>query len=155
MPTARGGLSTSVVDGIIYAIGGRVIGDLSTVEAYDPATDTWEAKADMPTARWAFSTSVVNRTIYAIGGWIGGTDGFSVWTVEAYDPANDVWTAKADMSISRGAPSASTVNGHIYAIGGSSNGIVPLTLVEEYDAGFTTVGSTGKLPTKWGEVKSE
>ncbi len=43
MPTPRAGLSTSVVDGKIYAIGGTVgypWPGLSTVEAYDPTTDT-------------------------------------------------------------------------------------------------------------------
>jgi N-acetylneuraminic acid mutarotase len=41
MPTARQGVRAAAVDGIIYAIGGAKPGrDLSTVEAYDPATDT-------------------------------------------------------------------------------------------------------------------
>lgn len=45
MPTARYGLSTSVADGKIYAIGGVTDSDessyVSTVEMYDPATDRW------------------------------------------------------------------------------------------------------------------
>lgn len=51
MPTARWGVSTSVVDGKIYAVGGgERRGPFSTVEEYDPTTDTWTKKADMPTA---------------------------------------------------------------------------------------------------------
>ncbi|NIR95350.1 MAG: galactose oxidase, partial [Gammaproteobacteria bacterium] len=71
MPTARFGLSCSVVDGKIYAIGGAVSPTgtpLATVEAYDPATDTWSSKAPMPTARNFLTTSAVNGIIYAIGG---------------------------------------------------------------------------------------
>ncbi len=48
MPTARWELSTSVVDGKIYAIGGASgYGSkvLRTVEAYDPATNTWGTKS--------------------------------------------------------------------------------------------------------------
>ena len=46
MPTARAGLSTSVVSGKIYAIGGEG----GTVEEYNPVTDTWTKKTRMPTA---------------------------------------------------------------------------------------------------------
>ena len=85
MPTERREVSTSAVNGKIYAIGGTVafMGvTLSTVEQYDPAADTWTKKADMPTARSYFSTSVVNEKIYAIGGDAGGV----LSTVEEYDP---------------------------------------------------------------------
>lgn len=54
MPTARWSHSISVVDGKIYVIGGSSNygrGALSTLEVYDPATDTWSTKSDMPTAR--------------------------------------------------------------------------------------------------------
>ena len=74
MPTARTCLSTSAVDGKIYAIGGspgygQWYQGLSTVEEYDPATDTWTRKADMPTARSGLVTCAVNGKMYAIGGW--------------------------------------------------------------------------------------
>ena len=67
-------LSTSVVDGKIYAIGGwrdepQAVG-LSTVEEYNPAMDTWTKKADMPTAREFLSTSAVKGKIYTIGGLV-------------------------------------------------------------------------------------
>jgi hypothetical protein len=71
MPTARNNLSTSAVDGIIYAIGGWGAGAISTVESYDPETDTWTKKTDMPTPRFSLSTGVVNGKIYAIGGGEG------------------------------------------------------------------------------------
>ncbi|MHC4686674.1 MAG: Kelch repeat-containing protein, partial [Planctomycetota bacterium] len=56
MPTARYVLSSSVVDGKIYAIGGDPAG-ASTVEAYDPVTDTWTRKANMPMPRGAAASS--------------------------------------------------------------------------------------------------
>jgi len=86
VPTTRD-FSTSAVNGRVYAIGGCppnwLPGDpfLSTVEEYDPATDTWMKKADMPTAR-SCSTSVVNGKIYAIGGYDGNR---ILSTVEEYD----------------------------------------------------------------------
>ena len=162
MPTARSGLSTSVVNGKIYAIGGQAgkAGPgggplLSTVEVYDPATDTWKKKADMPTARGWFSTSVVNGKIYAIGGGVGGLV-FS--TVEVYDPATDTWTRKADMLAPRGGLSTSVVNGKIYAIGGWPG--PAFTSNEEYDTGFTGeeknkgIEPKCKLATSWGSIKA-
>jgi N-acetylneuraminic acid mutarotase len=143
MPTARFGLSTSVVNGKIYAFGGArncVESAFSTVEEYDPATDTWTTKADMPTARLYLSTSAVNGKIYAIGGTglaCQGTGG-PLWTVEEYDPATDTWATKAHMPTAKIAFSASAVDGKIYAIGGSFAGYpwVPAPTVEEYDTGF-------------------
>jgi hypothetical protein len=117
-------LSTSVVNGKIYAIGGWCDGAFhSTVEEYDPATDTWTKKADMPTARQWLSTSVVDGKIYAIGGK-------TLSTVEEYDPATDTWMKKADMPTARLGLSTSVVNGRIYAIGASGGSVV-----EEYDTG--------------------
>jgi hypothetical protein len=86
MPTPRAiSLSSSVVNGIIYVIGG-INGEraFSTVEAYDPATDTWTGKTSMPEVRGMFATSVVGGKIYAIGGNNAG-HGAVMSTVYEYD----------------------------------------------------------------------
>ena len=124
MPTQRSGFGTCIVNGKIYAIGGEIEGfgnlSLSTVEMYDPKTDTWERKADMPTARTGVSISVVDGKIYAIGGtelkrfeidvfdkvrgeWrkVRVWDAKELPTVEMYDPVTDTWTRKTDMSAPR------------------------------------------------------
>jgi N-acetylneuraminic acid mutarotase len=124
MPTARYGLSTSVVDGKIYAIGGgrAMYGAyLSTVEEYDPATDTWTRKADMPTARYGHAASVVNGKIYIIGG--EPTEQASLPTVEEYDPVTDTWTKKTDMPTKRSFLCACTVDSRIYVFGGITAGV--------------------------------
>ncbi|MFC1713158.1 sigma-70 family RNA polymerase sigma factor [Candidatus Poribacteria bacterium] len=151
--------STSVVDGKIYAIGGSPANGYR-VEVYDPAIDKWEKKADMPTPRVNLSSSVVGGKIYAIG----GTDAmWGVSAVEVYDPVTDTWTKENDMPTARGMLSTSAVNGKIYAIGGGTGGgnCAPLKegIVEEYDPGVESQGShvsaEEKLPTTWGEVKSD
>ncbi|MHC4594939.1 MAG: Kelch repeat-containing protein [Planctomycetota bacterium] len=129
MPTPRACVSTSAVNGKIYAIGGspgygQWYQGLSTVEEYDPATDTWTNKADMPTGRTYLSTSVVHGRIYAIG---------RARAVEEYDPATDTWTRKADMPTTRSGLATSAVNGKIYAIGGWTGSSTILSTVEEYD----------------------
>jgi len=144
MPTARWGLSTSVVNDKIYAIGGWKGGTLSTVEVYDPVTDKWTRKADMPTARMYFSTSVVNGKIYAIGGGIDRASAVS--TVEEYDPVTDKWAKKANMPTARLALSTSVVDGKIYAIGGRKGGFA-LSTVEEYAPKTDTWTKKADMPT--------
>jgi N-acetylneuraminic acid mutarotase len=162
MPTARCWLSTSVVNNRIYAIGGG--GDankdipLKTVEEYNPATDTWTRKADMPTARFGLATGVVNGKIYAIGGTTGYFNfdrAFSV--VEIYDPAVDRWEVGSAMPTARAWLASGAVNGKIYAIGGIIPGFVKLATVEEYtpEGWPFSISPQVKLPTTWGEVKSE
>ncbi|MHC4538325.1 MAG: Kelch repeat-containing protein [Planctomycetota bacterium] len=142
MPTARYGLSTSTVNGKIYAIGGRAGGGRTArVEEYDPATDTWTRKADMPTARNTLSTGVVDGKIYAIGGSAGGATA----EVEEYDPATDTWRRRADLPTARRVLSASAVNGKIYAIGGGA-GIQYLSTVEEYDPATDTWTRKASMP---------
>ncbi|MGB2862097.1 MAG: kelch repeat-containing protein, partial [Sedimentisphaerales bacterium] len=123
MPTPRRGVSTSAVNGKIYAIGGASSEPesvkFSTVEEYDPATDTWTRKADMPTPRSGLSTSAVNGKIYAIG---GGSGSGSV--VEEYDSATDTWMRKADMPTPRRWLATCAVNGRIYAIGGLTSAAI-------------------------------
>ena len=148
MPTARTLLSTSVVDGKIYAIGGgpSPYAAYSVVEEYDPITDTWTRKADMSTERFALGTSVVNGKIYAIGG-VQTHTGPAFSTVEEYDPKTDTWTTRSEMPTARGMLSTSSVDGKIYAIGGarSTHGPV-LSIVEEYDPKTDTWTRKADLP---------
>lgn len=158
MPTARDGLSASVVDDKIYVIGGKsalalVWNPLSAVEVYNPELDEWAKKTDMRTARCYLATGAVNGKIYALGGCIVFGSAFT--TTEEYDTVTDKWTKKADMLTARGWFSASVANGKIYAIGGSSVGGVLLNTVEEYtpEGWSFAVYPQGKLATVWGKIK--
>lgn len=126
MPPPRLSLSTAVVNGKIYAIGGIWGGVELSTEGYDPVTDTWTEKADMPTPRHDLSTSVVDGKIYAIGG---------TKTTSGNNPATGRWTKGFNMPTSRGWLSTSAVKGKIYAIDGSQGepDWVPLSTVEEFD----------------------
>jgi RNA polymerase sigma factor (sigma-70 family) len=159
IPTIRDLLSTSVVNGKIYAIGGSgqwPDANLPSVEEYDPATDTWTKKADMPTARYLMVTVVVNGKIYAFGGY--NNDLWFCSMVEEYDPKTDTWTKKTNMPLARNNLSASAVNEKVYIIGGYNiinNVSTNIPEVEEYDPGTTgqSINPKGKLPTTWGDVK--
>ena len=152
MPTARVALSSSVANGKLYAIGGAARGgggfNLSTVEEYDPVTDTWTTKRNMSSRGSLASTSTVDGKIYAIGGI--GPGNRIVSTVEEYDPVTDTWTTKANMPTGRAFLSASTVNGNIYTIGGRDLGTV-FSTVEVYDSVTDTWTRKVEIPTPiWG-----
>jgi len=144
MPTSRSFASTCAMDGKIYVIGGydgREI--VSTVEEYDPATDTWTKKTDMPTPRYVLAVSAVNGKIYAIG---GGFFEKPLSAVEEYDPTTDTWTKKADMPIATENVSGNVVNGKVYIIGGIADKM-PISTVQEYDPATDTWARKTDMPT--------
>ena len=111
LPTKRYAFSTAVVDDKVYIIGGTLSHNnggpygISTVEAYDPQTNTWQRVADMPTPRNYPKAAVVNGIIYVFGGSNAKDRKIANMklpvSVEAYDPATDTWTRKTDMPVSR------------------------------------------------------
>jgi len=93
MPTARVDLSTVELDGDIYATGGAETSEflgqdvLSTVEKYNPVTDTWEEEPNMRRSRAGSSSGVVDATIYVFGGNIVTAGEVTISDlVEAYTP---------------------------------------------------------------------
>lgn len=144
MPTPRYGMTTAVVNGLIYAIGGwGGWPELSVVEIYDPQTDSWSTTvpgtntplSPMPTPRDDFGYGVLNGAIYAMGGDINGV-GVPAGTVngvsfngtcctavmEAYDTAGNTWASKPAMPTTRDDFGSAVVGGTIYAVAGSLDG---------------------------------
>ena len=149
MPTRRLGLTTSTVNGKIYAIGGgySIEGPHSKiVEEYNPVTDTWSRKADMPTGRIGHAASVVNGKIYVIGGDVRPE--VSCSTVEEYDPSTNTWATRADMPTQRTFLCACAVDGKIYSIGGiKAPEMHTLSTVEVYNPATDTWATKANMPT--------
>jgi N-acetylneuraminic acid mutarotase len=180
LPTPRNALSTAVVDGKVYAIGGwgidrpeggwetldktAVVPDFSTVEVYDPKTDTWATRADMPTARSHMTVSAIGGKIYAIGGGFGPRSRRGVAylpLLEVYDTASNRWAPAANMPTARSVLSSSVIDGRIYVLGGAfSRGpsqeemlrtMRTLSVVEVYDpaSGRWTKAKDLATPRGW------
>jgi len=156
MPTSRWGLGVAVVNGRIYAIGGRnESGYLATNEEYDPATNTWTTKKPMQTPRAGFGIAVCQNKIYVIGG-ISGIDpstGISICCSlnEVYDPLTDSWETKTSMPTNRSLLNAHVVNGKIYLIGGyymlDPQTPLALNVNEVYDPITDTWTTKASIPT--------
>lgn len=148
MPTPRWWLGfTAAPNGKLYAIGG--LGDplgadvsletdlVSAVDEYDPATDSWTARAPLSVPRWHMdAVAAPNGRIYAVGGHEASG---AVATVEVYDTTTDSWTILTPMPTARFAlGSALTADGWICAIGGTPP---PRAMVER----ARLVGTLGRL----------
>jgi hypothetical protein len=120
MPTARANPAIGVINGILYAVGGVNGGSLTKVEAYDPTTNTWSARADMPTARNSLGVGVINGTLYAVGG--SRDTGERLAKTEAYDPSTNTWYPRANMLNARIGLGVGVINGILYAAGGADGG---------------------------------
>jgi N-acetylneuraminic acid mutarotase len=117
MPTKRDHLEAQVVNGVLYAIGGRpiVLENFDVVEAYDLATDRWTTKHPMPSKRGGLASAVLDGRIHTFGGeYAGGV--FD--NHEVYDPARDSWTVETPLPSGRHGFAAVTVGGKIFVIGG-------------------------------------
>ena len=112
-------------DGRIYVMGGcTTVGCYSSsVQAFDPATDTWASATAMPwTDMNLAATTGLDGRIYVVGGcdpWYQCPMG----TAGVYDPSTNTWTALPSMPNPRQYLAATTgLDGRIYAIGGSTCG---------------------------------
>ena len=98
-------------------------GELDIVEAYDPATDTWETKTPMPVARRATTCGVIDDKIYVAGGSPTSWWGSNTNKLEVYDPATDTWdVTKEDMPKSLFGPKGAVLGDKFYLVGGLHSG---------------------------------
>lgn len=128
MSTPRAELSAVVLEGKIYAIGGRDEDGkaLRTVERYDPSTEQWEEVAPMNRARYGATAVVWDGRILVIGGrgpedddGVGNAEYEALSSVEAYVPASDTWQAFPELEDERSGAAAVVFNESIYVFGGT------------------------------------
>jgi N-acetylneuraminic acid mutarotase len=145
MPTPRNHAAIGVVDGKIYVIGGRVGAafialsqDISAVEEYDPASDTWSPpKARMPTARSALAAGTYGGRIFVAGGEYQDTTLTAAFrAVEAYTPATNTWATLPPLPVSRHGLAGAMIGNRFYVVGGdvqsSGTGMEVSTPESEY-----------------------
>jgi parallel beta-helix repeat protein len=143
MPTARGFLTTAVINDTIYAIGGGYPTSTKKVEAYDPVTNTWATKADMLNNRLGMEAAVVDGIIYIFGG------NYNQHNCQAYNPNTNIWEEKAPIPDgSGGGVSVTAYNGLIYIFGGSTySPWAPLSKVYVYNPQTDTYTPKKDMPT--------
>ena len=116
--------------GYLYAVGGMDTNKGATsIERYDPRTDTWSQIASMNGRRLQFGVAVVEGKLFVVG----GRDGLKTLnTVECYDPITRAWSIVTPMSTHRHGLGVSVLGGPLYAVGGH-DGWSYLNTVERFD----------------------
>ena len=129
-PRARDHFQAAVIDGKLYAAGGRrssastnQIFELTVaeVDVFDFATGQWStlpASANIPTPRAGTTVAVVDGRLLVIGGE-SATQQPAHAEVEAYDPRTGRWTTLAPLTVGRHATQAVLHRGRLYVAAGS------------------------------------
>jgi Kelch motif len=124
MPTARHHHSVAVLDGQLYAVGGRRVTEggvnfgLEAVERFDPQEERWESLAPLPLGVSGLATVTVDGKLIAIGGsnepehWVTP----STWE---FAPEAGEWRRLADLKEPRHAHAAAVVDGRILVLEGA------------------------------------
>jgi N-acetylneuraminic acid mutarotase len=166
VPTRRGSPVAVTAGDRLYVIGGATPGpkdtavplpclhwSLGTVEAYDPATNTWHQRSAMPTPRNHATAGLVNGKIYVIGGRVGAagiTAASNTNVVEEYDPGTDSWGGvRARMPTARSAMASGVYGGRIYVTGGEfqdSQMMATFRALEAYDPASNTWAVLPSMP---------
>jgi N-acetylneuraminic acid mutarotase len=129
MSTRRDNPGSAVLGGKLYTFGGRtrnadgsaVAATLSSVEMYDPSTNTWTARAPMPSGRRTMVVGTIAGRAQVMGGEIQGGTGVSSAN-EEYDPLTDTWTVLTAMKTPRHGAAAGTIAGTVYVVSGGPAG---------------------------------
>jgi N-acetylneuraminic acid mutarotase len=124
MPMPRHHLAAVVVDGRIWAIGGRVGTRIQDrVDIYDPTTDTWSAGPPLPEATSAASEGVLGSVIVISGGEAPGDNGRLVddhWQLDTAAGADARWRPLAPPPLAVHGAQGAVLDGQFMIAGGAS-----------------------------------
>lgn len=148
-PHARDHFQAVIIDGKIYAAGGRRSSaatdqtfDLTVpeVDVYDIAADRWTtlpATSNLPTPRAGTSAVVLDGKLILIGGESGSRETAHP-EVDMFDPATGRWTSLAPLQVGRHATAAILHEGRIYTAAGSrTRGATEINSQEVFTPGPT------------------
>jgi N-acetylneuraminic acid mutarotase len=78
--------ASAVISGKLYVAGGgdNVGNTIAKLRVYNPATNTWAAKASMPTARSSAAGAAAGGLLFVMGGAV--SSGSPTNKVQAYTP---------------------------------------------------------------------
>lgn len=150
--------TASVINNLIYLIGGIGEDSLSYIQIFEPSSGIWSTPqtAGIFNRRNALTASVVDSKIYLIGG--DGYEG-TVNSLELFDPSSNTWekpsttghfTARRDLT-------SNVVNGKIYVMGGQDSNNIALNTLEIFDPktnSWTSPTVVGNMTPRWGMTSS-
>ena len=141
LTTARtGAAAVTAPNGNIYVFGGSTSDGgstgVTTVEIYNPTTDTYTAGPTMPVARALFGAAIgSDGRAYLVGGYLSSY----LTSVTAFTFASSTYATVAPTNVPHSYfPLVSLADGRLLAIGGRSTSGTSITRVEAYTASNNT-----------------
>jgi hypothetical protein len=131
LPEARNHGGGAASGGLFYAIAGRhnwneSSGDVANVDAFDPASGSWTARAPIPVARSeiaAATTTTEDGRIVVVGGSTAGVHPSA--DVLVYDPVADAWCALPSLPEPRKGAVAAQIGSRLVVTSGSPTSVDP------------------------------
>jgi N-acetylneuraminic acid mutarotase len=117
---------------------------VTSVELYDPASNSWSAAASMTVSRAQHKSTLLpsGEVLVASGFTVAG----NTTSAELYNPATDSWSNAGSLAAARVAHTATLLpSGQVLVVGGIGNGDDVLGSVELYDPTSNSWSSTGSL----------
>jgi hypothetical protein len=141
MPTPRNHLASAAGAGLFLALGGRggltgITNVTGAVEAFDPGTGLWSARAPLPTPRGGIAAATAQGCVYVFGG--EGNPGSPLGTFaenERFDPYTGLWESDEPMPTPRHGIGAAVLGTRIAIPGGGTSQGFSTSVVHEV---FTT-----------------
>ncbi|NEU06755.1 hypothetical protein GZH53_00385, partial [Flavihumibacter sp. R14] len=125
-PVARDHFMATLINGKIYAAGGRqthypdfAANTIGNVDVYDIAAKTWSSPTQIPTQRGAPGVAYINGELVIAGGEILSS-GSALTVVESYNPITNVWQTKPSLNVGRHATQMISYQGKLYLAAGST-----------------------------------
>lgn len=118
IPTARRMPGAASDGALLYVVGGSDGStELATVQAYDPATDSWTTLPEIPGRRSDVGVTITDGRLVVVGGLAGGQ---ALKSVVALDLATQSWNGLPDLRTARHGAAVAGVGKTVYAIGGAT-----------------------------------
>ncbi|MEY2467753.1 MAG: hypothetical protein QOF21_451 [Actinomycetota bacterium] len=138
MPSPRTALAGAAWQGLVVAAGGfDAAGHVSArVDAYDPASGTWQRGPDLPEAVHDAALAVLGDDLYLIGGFaLEGDQAIAQAATYFFHAGDTAWKIGPNLKTPRGGPSATTVGDTLIVFGGETTDGGVLDTVETLAGG--------------------
>ena len=141
----RSSMAVAAFEGKIIVIGGKSSqGVLSSVEIYDPASNSWSTLKEKPTAVYDASAAVIGEKIYVPGGI--KADGSVTKVVEVFNPRKNEWEFSAELPTAVSGYGMAVYEGQLFLFGGWDSE-QPLNAVWRYDPNLNAWHKASPMPT--------
>jgi N-acetylneuraminic acid mutarotase len=123
LPFQTSEVSTGVINGVLYLVGGGNGTTLANTLAYDLSTGRW--RSDLATRPYLgdhHAAEVINGKLYLFGGINVFGSTVAAGRVQIYDAVTNSWSLGAPMPWAGGSVSTAYINGKVYAAGGIVGG---------------------------------